>query len=492
MTKATGPDEITGRMIKNTAYSITPAVTAIFNQSICEGKFPTVWKKGRITPVPKSHDRSFVENFRPISILSILSKELERIVHNRLLEEINRRNPISDNQWGFSQGKSTVGALLTAVDNWHQSLEAKMDVCAVFFDLKKAFDSVPHRLLLLKLSTIGIDPYLVQWIASYLCERQQAVCVEGSSSSYLPVLSGVPQGSVLGPLLFLTYIDEVSEVNISDGSLLLYADDIVLYRTIRSSGDYLHLQNDVNALTDCVSSSLLNLNPAKCKYMIITRKRQAILPPTPLTVMGNTLDKVSSFKYLGVWITKDLSWSKHVSEVCIKAKKVIGLIYRQYYQHSNTDTLKQLYMSSVRPHLEYATAVWDPHLQKDINKLEKVQTFALRMCTKNWTADYDSLLTSCNLPSLKKRRLFLKLSFLYQLVNNLVILPSHNISHREARLNTRSASSAQFVRPFCRTESYKQSFFPDTIYHWNHLLPSPIKTASSLCSFKYHLKQFLF
>ena len=173
-------------------------------------------------------------------------------------------------------------------------------------------------------------------------------------------------------------------------------------------------------------------------------------------------------------------------------KKVIGLIYRQYYQHSNTDTLKQLYMSSVRPHLEYATAVWDPHLQKDINKLEKVQTFALRMCTKNWTADYDSLLTSCNLPSLKKRRLFLKLSFLYQLVNNLVILPSHNVSHREARLNTRSASSAQLVRPFCRTESYKQSFFPDTIYHWNHLLPSPIKSASSLCSFKYHLKQFLF
>ena len=135
--------------------------------------------------------------------------------------------------------------------------------------------------------------------------------------------------------------------------------------------------------------------------------RACILPPIPLTVMGNTLDKVSSFKYLCVWITKDLSWSKHVSEVCIKAKKLIRLIYRQYYQHNNTDTLKQLYMSSVRPHLEYATAVWDPHLQKDINKLEKVQTFALRMCTKNWTADYDSLLTSSNLPSLKKRRLFL-------------------------------------------------------------------------------------
>ena len=137
-----------------------------------------------------------------------------------------------------------------------------------------------------------------------------------------------------------------------------------------------------------------------------------------------------------------------------QGKKGDRIIYRQYYQHSSTDTLKQLYMSSVRPHLEYGTAVWDPHLQKDINKLEKVQTFALRMCTKNWTADYDSLFTSCNLPSLKKRHLFLKLSFLYQLVNNLVILLSHNVSHQEARLNTRSASSAQLVRPFCRTETY--------------------------------------
>ena len=489
-TKSTGLDKIAGRMIKNTACSVTPVVTAIFNQSISKGKFPTEWKKARITPVPKSNDHSLVENFCPISILSMLGKELERIVYIWLLQEITNRHPISDIQWGFSQGKSTVSALLAVINNWHQSLEAKMDVCAVFLDLKKAFDSVPHRLLLLKLSSLGIDPYLVQWIVSYLCERQQAVCVEGSSSGYLPVLSGVPQGSVLGPLLFLIYIDGVSEVNISDGSLVLYADDIVLHRTICSSSDYLYLQNDVNALADCISASLLNLNPTKCKYMIITRKRRAILPPTLLTVLGNTLDKVSSFKYLGVWITKDLSWSKHVSEICFKAKKIIGLIYRQYYQHSNTDTLKQLYISSVRPHLEYAAAVWDPHLQKDINKLEKLQTFALRMCTKYWTADYDSLLTTCNLPSLKKRRLFLKLSFLYQLFNDLVIFPSYSVSHREARLNTRSANSVRLVRLFSRTDSYKRSFFPDAIYHWNQL-PPDIKSASSLCTFKYQLKQFL-
>ena len=149
VTKSTGLDEIAGCMIRNTACSIPPAVTAIFNQSISEGKFPTEWKKARITPVPKSNDHSLVEIFRPISILSILGKELERIVYIQLLQEITSLHPISDIHRGFSQGKSTVGALLTVINNWHQSLEAKMDVCAVFFDLKKAFDSVPHRLLLL-------------------------------------------------------------------------------------------------------------------------------------------------------------------------------------------------------------------------------------------------------------------------------------------------------------------------------------------------------
>lgn len=491
VTKSTGPDEIAGRMIRNTVCSITQSITAIFNQSIKEGKFPTEWKRARITPVPKSSDHSLVENFRPISILSILSKELERIVYDRLMQEINSRNPISNRQWGFLKGKSTVGALLTAVDNWHQSLEAKRDVCAVFFDLKKAFDSVPHRLLLQKLSLLGIDPYLLQWIASYLCERQQTVCVEGSSSQQLPVLSGVPQGSVLGPLLFLIYIDGVSDLNISEGSLILYADDIVLYRTIYSIDDYQNLQSDVDALADSVSSLLLNLNPTKCKYIVLSRRRQTILPAAPLTVMGSLLEEVPSFKYLGVWITKDLSWSKHISEICIKAKRVIGLIYRQYYQHSNYETLKQLYISSVRPHLEYAAVVWDPHLQKDINSLEKVQTFALRMCTKNWSASQDSLLATCELPSLRKRRLFLKQCILYQVVNNLITFPSRNISPRDVNIITRSKNSAQLIRPFCRTESYKQSFFPDAISNWNNL-PSDIKSASSLCSFKFRLRQLLF
>ena len=145
------------------------------------------------------------------------------------------------------------------------------------------------------------------------------------------------------------------------------------------------------------------------KYMVISRKRQPIVPLTPILVCANVLERVNSFKYLGVWITKDLTWSSHVNEICTKARRVVGLIYRQYYQYSTPETLNQLYVSFVRPHLEYAAPIWDPHLQKDIDKLEKVQKFALRMCTKNWMAGYDDLLTCCNIPSLKTRHLYLKL-----------------------------------------------------------------------------------
>ena len=134
------------------------------------------------------------------------------------------------------------------------------------------------------------------------------------------------------------------------------------------------------------------------RYMVISRKKRPIIPLTPILICGNTLERVLSFKYLGVWITKDLTWSRHVNEICTKARRVVGLIYRQYYRYSTPETLNQLYVSFVRPHLEYAAPVWDPHLQKDIDKLEKVQKFALRMCTKNWMAGYDNLLTCCNIP----------------------------------------------------------------------------------------------
>ena len=234
-----------------------------------------------------------------------------------------------------------------------------------------------------KLSIIGINPYLLQWITDYLSDRTQFVGVNGVSTATQPVLSGVPQGSVLGPLLFLIHIDGITSIPLSDSSMLLYADDLLLYRAIRDTHDFSRLQQDINCLHHWIKENDLQFNAAKCKYMIVSRKRQPSVPATPLHINNLVMEKVAFFKYLGVWLSHNLTWNKHVGEACKVTSKQVGVIYRKFYRHSSSETLLQLYMSFIRPRLEYAAPVWDPNLQTLAYAVEKVQTFALKMCLKN-------------------------------------------------------------------------------------------------------------
>ncbi len=194
------------------------------------------------------------------------------------------------NNGGFTKGKSTTGALLTAVHNWHKLLEDGQSVCAVFFDFKKAFDKVPHSILMSKLTNLNLDPHLVSWVASYLRNRSQYVTINGKSSNISEVVSGVPQGSVLGPLLFLIYINDI-DLHQNEGSLLLYADDLLLYHPIQSPEDYLKLQGDIDQveLQAWSETNVLLFNQSKCKYMAISRKFSPPLPNMCLNISGRPL-----------------------------------------------------------------------------------------------------------------------------------------------------------------------------------------------------------
>ena len=201
--------------------------------------------------------------------------------------------------------------------------------------------------------------------------RTQVVAVNGSESSVASVLSGVPQGSVLGPLLFLIYIDDLPGVVQNFLSKVnLFADDILLYHLISVLEDYATLQRAISLIEEWSITNFLNFNAAKCKYMIISRKRSPPSPEYPLRLFGCPMQSVDCYKYLGLLITNNLTWSTHIDSVCSCAKKILGLIYRRFYSSANQDTLKQLYTSLVRPHLEYACQVWDPHLVKDKKALE--------------------------------------------------------------------------------------------------------------------------
>ena len=271
--KSTGPDGISARMLKATAVSVIPSITKLFNLSLASGTSPDSWKLARIVPIPKASDPSSPTNYRPVSILSIVSKLLERHIHQLIFQYLCVNYPISERQWGFLPGRSASSALLSVTHDWFNHLEKGNEVCSVFFDLKKAFDSVPHCLLLHKLSEICIDPFIIQWVHSYLTNRSQLVVVGGEQSSVLPVLSGVPQGSVLGPLLFLIYINEVV-FQVSPGSTMsLFADDMALYRPISSATDYSILQCDISAIATWIKNNCLSLQPSKCCYMLISRKK---------------------------------------------------------------------------------------------------------------------------------------------------------------------------------------------------------------------------
>ena len=220
--------------------------------------------------------------------------------------------------------------------------------------------------------------------------------------------------------------------------------------------------------------------------MIVSRYRGRSVPNCTLALNGQPMERVHQYKYLGVVLTDDLTWSAHIREITNKARKVIGLLYRQFYSMSSTPSLLQLYTSLVRPHLEYASQVWDPFLIKDIQKLESVQRFALKMCCKSWSSSYSENLQQSSLPELSFRRKYLSLSYFYNLVNGRFEFPDIPATLRQINYNTRSSHSSIYVQPYAHSNSFLNSFFPKTISLWNSLPPS-VMASTSISSFKRNL-----
>ena len=365
--KAIGPDNIGPAILKACATPLTSPLCQLFNLCLSTATIPEEWKQHLVTPVYKSGEKSQVSNYRPISLLCTTSKVFESLVYMKVIDHI--RPQISLKQFGFLSNRSTVHKLLTTLSDIVHSIDNKCNTDVIYLDLKKAFDSVCHGELLFKLQSFGITGCLWEWFKSYLANRVHCVKLNYHTSSNLPVISGVPQGSVLGPLLFLVYINDLDSY-VSSSSLSLFADDSQCLRIIHDCSDCYQLQDDLDSMAIWSTSWKTCFNALKCVHVRFGGTSNISLPPgLSYSINGSTIPSSNSHKDLGVIFTDTLSWSSHVLHVTSKAYKVLGLLKRAL-SSNGPDMKRTLYLTLVRSHLIYCSPVWRPYLVKDCSSRE--------------------------------------------------------------------------------------------------------------------------
>lgn len=471
-TKATpGPDEIPNSFLHRYAEMVSHFLAIIFRASLLSSSLPPDWRVARVVPIHKTGDTAFFNNYRPISLTSSCCKLLEHIVANYIKTFLDDNNKLSAFQHGFRKGFSTVTQLTSVIHNFAQVLDHSGQIDVIFLDFKKAFDLVPHNKLIHKLETIGLPSFIVNWVAAYLSNRFQYVSIDGHCSNKLPVTSGVPQGSVLGPLLFLIYINDITDIISHPVQIRLFADDCVLFNEVKVQDDQILLNHNLHNVSEWCVKWGMELNADKTVFMRITNKRNSHFFSYNLPTRH--LSEVKEYKYLGVTLTNNLSWNKHIETVCSSSFR--NLCFLRHKLKLAPPNVKQLaYYTMIRPKLEYACTVWDPHTKTNINALERIQRKAVRFIfSKYRTTDSPSaLLLQHNIQSLETRRRILRLRFLFLLkTNKLSMAPDLYLQPITSR-STRNRHTESLKPYFARTNIFKFSFFPRTITEWNQLPPS--------------------
>ncbi|KAI8516342.1 hypothetical protein Bbelb_049230 [Branchiostoma belcheri] len=492
--KAPGPDGISNKLLREAAPEICDSLQCLFNYSLSTGTFPTEWKQSNVTPVYKKGDKTDPLNYRPISLLPTVAKVMERLVHNHLYSYLEENNLLHNNQSGFRKGDGTVLQLIRMVNDWARSIDDPDISCTavVFLDVRRAFDTVWHQGLTYKLTRYGVGGPLLHWFDSYLTGRQQRVVINGVTSSWGKTAAGVPQGSILGPLLFLVYLNDLMSLPCRS-ALNCFADDTSLYNSAKTSQEVaISINADLQLVSTWFSDWGLTLHPDKCKVVCVkSGRKNALLPP--IYLHGKLVEQVSSYSHLGVTIHQTLTWTEHVQVTTSKSRKVLGVL-RKVMGKLGRQALETAYFALVRPKLEYAAALLGDLNNTASKMLEQVQYHACCLITGAMKGTpYSNLLQELEWDTLSSRRQYNSLTIMYRMTKGLV--PPHLQSL------TPPTRGSQFTRiqlrnnthlcvPRCRTQVYKTSFIPHTSSLWNQL-PQTVSDASNLAAFKRASKKHL-
>ena len=480
-----GHDDISVKVVKACSKEISPFLEFLINSSFRNGIFPKLLEIARVVPCYKKGDKSNPSNYRPISILPIFSKIYEKLIAKRLLDYITERSLLTPYQFGFRPKYSTDLAIHHLCQNIYNAMDNKKYQLTVFCDLNKAFDTISHPILLHKLLVYGIRGPAFKLFESYLSFRKQYTVVNGVSSPLKSLSYGVPQGSVLGPILFLLYINDI----VRSSSLLnfiLFADDTSIFL----QGDNLkNLEDIVNKELEHVGnwlkSNKLTLNVNKTQFMV---SHSLMTQPVSIVVkIDNTeILQVTEIKFLGVTIDNKLLWKQHIFDVKNKISKLTGVIYKVRNQITS-ECLKQIYLSLAYPHLLYCSALWGGAYRTFIETIFISQKKLIRVMYFKGATDHTSPLFSQN--KLLKFEDIISLQTLL-FVHSAVNSRSSDIGFNFAINNIQTRRTNNLIVPLCRTSHTQQGVNYRGSKLWNEL-PIAIRNIVAKESFKKHVKQRL-
>jgi hypothetical protein len=479
-----GPDGITYLMLKGGGLFMLEQLSIFYQYCLDRAVTPSEWKLAFVVPIHKKGDRTRMANYRPISLTSCVAKLMEACVRKEVLT-FWRSNPvIHPSQFGFIPNSSCCNQLIMYLDQVTEFVDDGSCVDAVYLDLAKAFNTVPHKKLLMKLCSLGLRGDLLKWLTSFLCGRMEVVSILGEYSSPYVMASGVPQGSVLGPLLFVAYVNDVDD-SIHHATLLKYADDMKLYIDLHSSGaqhQHLLLQDDLDSLQRWLDDWQLHLAPEKCKVVHFGRSN----PVFSYTLNSTPIEESNGERDLGVFIASNLSFDTHISRIVKKAEGVLASITKTFISRSPCVYLK-LYVTLVRPLLEYASPVWNPMHVKYCKRIEAVQRRATRRVSGMRSLTYPERLAALNLESLELRRKAADLVLLYKLVHTSPY--SDNLFTFASSSRTRG-HNLKIMSQHVNLNIRKFFFTTRVVEEWNSL-PSHIVNATSVKSFKTTVRDVL-
>ena len=482
ITKSSGINFLSSKILKDAFMVYITQPVFIYNLSLKKSVFPNKWKNATIIPLFKAGDKKLVSNYRPVSLLPLPGKMLEKIIHKGITNFIENNNLLSDNQNGFRKNCSTTKSIVDLNDIIFDNMNNGKITAAVFIDLRKAFDTVDHTILLSKLEKMGIKDDMFNWCKNYLSDRKQRTLVNGKNSEYQKSSCGIPQGSVLGPLFFIIYVNDIIN-RIGTQNIKLYADDTVIFL---EGNDVPQLQENMQSLLNIFShwckENKLSINTEKNEMVCFgTKQRVKRFKNLKLSLLNDIIQQVPSYKYLGIILDNGLNFNLQMQQTMNKVSHKLYILSK-VRQYLTKESAILIYKSMILPYFDYGDIVYMFSSKNELDKMERLQERCINICTTTYGKDnIKNIRSTYKLPTLERRRKCHINNFMYKRNTNI-----ENIDNEIIR--TRSKSAKKFVVNKPNLEAYKRSIIYSGEVSWN-TLKSETKNVEIFDAFKHYQKK---